>query len=84
MITFIKGMLVGMALAVIIAIIVDHVLNKPVAKTEIEDAIVEEPETEMTAEEKFDKFCNSIHDDIDMKYIDSIIEICKGDEFYGE
>lgn len=89
MITFVEGMLVGMALSVIIQIVVSQLSGKSLKpKTEIikrltKDA-VEEPERKLTAEEKFDKFCESIKEDEDMAYIDSIVEICKESEFYGE
>lgn len=85
MITFVKGMLVGIGLAVIIQIAVDQLKGKAIKpkKEMFVDGIIED-ETEMTAEEKFDKICNEIQEDNDMAHIDSIIEFCKESEFYGE
>ena len=81
---FIKGMLVGIGLAVIIAIVVDQIVSRKEAKPKTEmfvDGIIEEPEDELTAEEKFNKLAEEIND---MAYIDSIIELCGEDEFFGE
>lgn len=91
MITFVEGMLVGMALAVIIQIVVSQLSGKSLKPkrgmkiiNEMVKEYIEEPERKLTAEEKFDKFCESIKEDEDMAYIDSIVEICKESEFYGE
>lgn len=84
MITFIKGMLVGMALAVIIQIAVDQLKGKalkPKREMFVDGVIEDESETELTAEEKFNKLAEEIND---MAHIDSIIEFCKESEFYGD
>ena len=82
MITFVKGMLVGIGIAVIIQIAVDQLKGKALKpkKKMFVDGIIED-KTELTAEEKFDKVCEEIND---MAHIDSIIEFCKESEFYGE
>ena len=83
MITFIKGMLVGIGLAVIIQIVVDNLKGKALKpKREMfKDGVFEDDETDMTAEEKFDKLCEEIND---MAHIDTIIEFCKESEFYDD
>lgn len=83
MITFCKGMLLGIGLAVIIQITVDHLKGKaPKPKKKMfVDGVMHDDETEMTAEEKFDKVAEEV---LDMAHIDSIIEFCKESEFYGD
>ena len=75
MITFIKGMLVGMGMAVAIQIVIDHALKgksfKLKRKTPKEDVLV-------TAKDKWDKICKEYEEDKDMEYIDSVIDFCKG------
>lgn len=82
MITFVKGMLVGIGLAVIIQIAIDHLKGKTIKpkKKMFVDGIIED-EVELTAEEKFNKLADEIHE---MESIDSIIQFCKESEFFGE
>lgn len=82
MITFVKGMLVGIGLAVIIQIAVDQLKGKaPKPKKKMfVDGIIED-EVELTAEEKFNKLADEIND---MSHIDDIIQFCKESEFFGE
>lgn len=81
MITFVKGMLVGIGLAVIIQIAVDQLKGKaikPKKKMFVDGIIEDETEAELTAEEKFNKLADEIND---MAHIDDIIQFCKESEF---
>ena len=75
MITFIKGILVGMGMAVAIQIAIDHVLKgksfKLKRKTPKKDVLV-------TAKDKWDKICKEYEEDKDMEYIDSVVDFCQG------
>ena len=84
MITFIKGMLVGMGLAVVIAIAVDRYVSKKENKPKREmfvDGIIEDPAMEMTPKEKFDRIAEEV---LDMAHIDDIIQFCKESDFFDD
>lgn len=82
MITFVKGMLVGIGIAVIIQIAIDQLKGKALKpKREMfVDGVIED-ETDMTAEEKFNKLADEIND---MAHIDNIIQFCKESDFFDE
>ena len=78
--SFVIGIFVGMLLAIVVQIAVCHRIGKSFKlkkkKKVVNDVVIEEPK--LTAEEKFDKFCQSYKEEEEMAFVDSVIDFCQG------